>query len=91
MHFEAGSASRLVEALQWWDKHPAEAALLRIQARLDYETKYAAEGNYAQLISIYESMLNRSETLSWLAASAASARHAGVLVGQLVVFGVTSI
>jgi hypothetical protein len=91
LHFEAGSASRLVQALRWWDKHPAEAALMRIQARLEYETKYAAEGNYAQLITIYESVLNRSENLSWLAASAACARHAGVLAGQLIVFGVNPI
>jgi glycosyltransferase involved in cell wall biosynthesis len=78
LHFEAGSASSLVEALRWWDKHPAEAALMRIQARLEYETKYTAAGNYAQLISIYESVLNRSENLSWLSTSGASARQVQV-------------
>jgi glycosyltransferase involved in cell wall biosynthesis len=78
LHFEAGSASSLVQALRWWDKHPAEAALMRIQARLEYETKYTAARNYAQLISIYESVLNRSENLSWLSTSGASARHARV-------------
>ena len=49
------------------DKHPVEAALMRTQARLEYETKYTADGNYAQLINIYDSVLNRSENLSWLA------------------------
>ena len=78
LHFEAGSASSLVEALRWWDSHPAETALMRTQARLEYETKYTAEGNYAQLISIYESVLNRTENSSWLTASDAYARHAGV-------------
>jgi glycosyltransferase involved in cell wall biosynthesis len=75
--FEAGSASALVEALRWWDKHPAETALMRTQARLEYEKKYTAEGNYAQLISIYESVLNRSENLSWLDTAGATTRHAG--------------
>ena len=77
LHFEAGNASALVEALRWWDKHPAEAALMRTQARLEYETKYTAGGNYAQLINIYDSVLNRSENLSWLATDSATAPHAG--------------
>jgi hypothetical protein len=50
---------------------------MRTQARLEYETKYTAEGNYAQLISIYESVLNRSESLSWLDTAGATTRHAG--------------
>jgi glycosyltransferase involved in cell wall biosynthesis len=75
--FKAGSASALVEALQWWDKHPAEAALMRTQARLEYETKYTPESNYAQLFSIYESVLNRSENLSWLDTAGATTRRAG--------------
>jgi hypothetical protein len=33
---------------------------MRAQARSDYETKYTAEVNYAQLIKIYESVLKRS-------------------------------
>jgi glycosyltransferase involved in cell wall biosynthesis len=64
LHFESGSADGLVEALRWWHKHPAETALMRTHARLEYETKYTAEGNYVQLISIYESVLNRSDNLS---------------------------
>ena len=43
LHFEAGQASGLVEAVRWWLAHPAEAALMRAQARLEYETKYTAE------------------------------------------------
>ena len=78
LHFEAGNANGLVEALRWWDEHPAEAALMRTQARLEYETKYTADGNYAQLINIYDSVLNRTETLSWLATASATAPHAEV-------------
>jgi glycosyltransferase involved in cell wall biosynthesis len=78
LHFEAGNASALLEALRWWDEHPAETALMRTQARLEYETKYTADGNYAQLINIYDSVLNRSENLSWLATAGATAPHAEV-------------
>ena len=60
LHFEAGDAIGLAEAVRWWAAHPAEAALMRAQARSDYETKYTAEVNYAQMISIYESVLKRS-------------------------------
>ena len=60
LHFEAGDASGLVEAVRWWAAHPAEAALMRAQARSEYETKYTAEENYAQMINIYESVLQRS-------------------------------
>ncbi len=61
LHFEAGSASGLVEAVRWWGAHPAEAALMRAQARLEYETKYTAEGNYVQIMNIYDSVLSPSK------------------------------
>jgi glycosyltransferase involved in cell wall biosynthesis len=60
LHFEAGDAIGLAEAVRWWAAHPAEAAMMRAQARSDYETKYTAEVNYAQMINIYESVLKRS-------------------------------
>jgi hypothetical protein len=31
---------------------------MRVQARQEYETKYTAQRNYAQLMSIYELVLN---------------------------------
>ena len=40
LHFEPGNASDLVEAVRWLRAHPAEAALMRAQARMEYETKY---------------------------------------------------
>jgi glycosyltransferase involved in cell wall biosynthesis len=59
LHFEAGQASSLVEAVRWWLAHPAEAILMRSQARLEYETRYTAEVNYQQLMQIYQAALDR--------------------------------
>jgi glycosyltransferase involved in cell wall biosynthesis len=55
LHFEAGCSGGLVDQVRWFRAHPAEAALMRTQARQEYEGKYAGETNYAQLIDIYES------------------------------------
>jgi glycosyltransferase involved in cell wall biosynthesis len=57
LHFEPGRAAALVEAVRWWSAHPAEAAFMRGEARLEYETKYTAEENYAQMMNIYDSVL----------------------------------
>jgi len=57
LHFEPGRAAALVEAVQWWSAHPAEAAFMRTEARLEYETKYTAEENYTQMMNIYDSVL----------------------------------
>lgn len=55
--FAPGDAGDLVEKLHWLRSHPAEARAMRSQARLEYETKYTAERNYAQLMNIYQSVL----------------------------------
>ena len=55
LHFRAGCSSDLVDQVRWLRAHPAEAALMRTQARREYEGKYTGETNYAQLIGIYES------------------------------------
>ncbi len=60
LHFEAGHATGLVEAVRWWVAHPADTAMMRAQARLEYETKYTAAGNYAQLMKIYGLVLDLS-------------------------------
>jgi glycosyltransferase involved in cell wall biosynthesis len=54
-HFRAGCSSDLVDQVRWLRAHPAEAALMRTQARQEYEGKYTGETNYAQLIDIYAS------------------------------------
>ena len=72
LHFEAGDAIGLAEAVRWWAAHPAEAALMRAQARSDYETKYTAEVNYGQMINIYESVLKRGVSRELAIPAAAS-------------------
>ena len=57
LHFEPGNADALVKAARWWSAHPAEAAFMRTEARLEYETKYTAEENYTQMMNIYDSVL----------------------------------
>jgi glycosyltransferase involved in cell wall biosynthesis len=57
LHFEPGNAAALVEAVRWWSAHRAEAAFMRTEARLEYETKYTAEENYKQMMNIYDSVL----------------------------------
>jgi glycosyltransferase involved in cell wall biosynthesis len=64
LHFSAGNAKSLVEAVGWWRAHPMEAALMRGRVRLEYETKYTAERNYSQMMNIYELVLNLSGALS---------------------------
>jgi glycosyltransferase involved in cell wall biosynthesis len=59
LHFEAGQANGLVEAVRWWLAHPAESTLMRSQARLEYETKYTAAANYKQLMQLYQAVLDR--------------------------------
>jgi glycosyltransferase involved in cell wall biosynthesis len=58
LHFEAGNANALIEAVRWFRAHPEQADLMRAEARLEYETKYTAGVNYAQLMEIYESVLS---------------------------------
>jgi glycosyltransferase involved in cell wall biosynthesis len=58
LHFEAGNPEALVEAVRWVHTHPSETALMRLQARREYEQKYTADVNYAQLLGIYEAVLS---------------------------------
>jgi glycosyltransferase involved in cell wall biosynthesis len=62
LHFEAGSAAGLVNAVRWWMAHPEEAGRMRAQARLEYQTKYTAAVNYAELMNIYGLVLNRASS-----------------------------
>ena len=58
LRFEAGDASALVETVHWFRSHPDETATMRLQARAEYEKKYTADVNYAQLMGIYEAVLS---------------------------------
>lgn len=57
LHFAPGDAGGLVKQVRWLRSHPAAAAAIRAQARLEYESKYTAAVNYEKLINIYESVL----------------------------------
>lgn len=54
VHFEPGNAEDLVTQVEWLLDHPAELTRMRAEARAEYEAKYTAEVNYAQLMAIYE-------------------------------------
>jgi glycosyltransferase involved in cell wall biosynthesis len=58
LHFEPGNAGDLVEKVRWLLGHPGEVAMIRAQARKEYETKYTGEENYTQMMNIYESVLS---------------------------------
>jgi glycosyltransferase involved in cell wall biosynthesis len=58
LHFAPGQAGDLVDKVRWFLAHTEEAARMRETARLEYESKYAGERNYAQIVSIYESVLS---------------------------------
>jgi glycosyltransferase involved in cell wall biosynthesis len=60
LHFAAGNAASLVEAVRWFRAHPNETARMREQVRLEYEMKYTAERNYGQMMNIYQLVLNLS-------------------------------
>ena len=59
LHFEGGNAGKLADAVRWWIGHPAETAHMRVYARLEYQAKYTADVNYAELMKIYGFVLNR--------------------------------
>jgi glycosyltransferase involved in cell wall biosynthesis len=54
LHFTAGDAADLAAKVRWAWEHPAEMAEMGRAARREYEQKYTAEINYAQLLRIYE-------------------------------------
>jgi glycosyltransferase involved in cell wall biosynthesis len=60
LHFEPGNAASLLDAVRWFRTHPNETARMRGQVRLEYEMKYTAERNYAQMMNIYDRVLNLS-------------------------------
>ncbi len=74
LHFEAGNAAKLVEAVRWYRAHPVEAGFMRGQARLEYQARYTADANYAQMIRIYDAVLSPRLT----DVSAAALTHASV-------------
>jgi glycosyltransferase involved in cell wall biosynthesis len=54
LHFHAGDATDLAEKVTWLFEHPDEQHHMRKAGRAEFEAKYTAERNYAQLMAIYE-------------------------------------
>ena len=59
LHFTAGDPADLAAKVRWAWEHPAEMAEMGRAARREFEQKYTAERNYAQLMHIYESLLKQ--------------------------------
>lgn len=56
--FRPGDPSDLARQALWMLDHPAELAGMRNAARIEFETRYTAERNYAQLLAIYNRALD---------------------------------
>jgi glycosyltransferase involved in cell wall biosynthesis len=57
LHFTAGEAGSLAQTLEWAINHPRDLAEMGRAARREYETRYAARGNYSLLKKIYQAAL----------------------------------
>lgn len=53
LHFQQGNSVDLASKVHWAWSHPGEMQQMGKYARREYETKYTAEKNYPQLMSIY--------------------------------------
>jgi glycosyltransferase involved in cell wall biosynthesis len=58
LHFTAGDADDLARKVEWALNHPSELALMGLEARHEYETRYTAERNYSFLMDIYQRTTN---------------------------------
>jgi len=54
LFFEPGNANDLAAKARWLLDHPAECERMGREARREFETRYTAEANYPQLMTIYE-------------------------------------
>ncbi|MGH9762044.1 MAG: glycosyltransferase family 4 protein [Blastocatellia bacterium] len=52
--FEPGNAADLAKQIEWVWSHPSDLCVMGLEARREYEERYTAEKNYAQLMGIYE-------------------------------------
>ena len=62
LHFRPGDPDDLAAKVCWIMSHPAELALMRQEARGEYEAKYTAERNYNMLMEIYCKAIKYNET-----------------------------
>jgi glycosyltransferase involved in cell wall biosynthesis len=74
LHFRPGDVDDLAAKVGWLFDHPAEEAALRQGARAEFEARYTADDNRAQLLAIYHRALAGGRAVAGSrAASAASA------------------
>jgi glycosyltransferase involved in cell wall biosynthesis len=64
LHVRPGDDVDLAEKVAWAWAHPAEMQFMGEAARREFERKYSAEGNYAQLIALYQQLAERKELAS---------------------------
>jgi glycosyltransferase involved in cell wall biosynthesis len=57
LHFRPGDVDDLVAKVGWLLDHPAQEAALRQGARAEFEARYTADDNRAQLLAIYQRAL----------------------------------
>ena len=60
LHFQPSVPEDLAAKVEWALANPQKLALMRGEARAEYEAKYTAEINYQQLIDIYQNLSNAS-------------------------------
>ncbi len=53
LHFQPGVPKDLVDKVKWLLANPEKLAQMRLEARLEFETKYTTENNYEQIMNIY--------------------------------------
>jgi len=70
LHFAPGDPDDLAKQVAWAWEHPAHLAAMGKSARRVYEEKYTARANYASLMEIYASTINRSKRNRALRATA---------------------
>lgn len=58
LHFQPSEPEDLAAKVDWALANPQKLALMRGEARAEYEAKYTAEINYQQLIDIYQDLSN---------------------------------
>jgi glycosyltransferase involved in cell wall biosynthesis len=54
LHFRPGDSEDLAARVEWALTHPTELALMRQEARAEFEAKYTAAKNYQKLMEIYD-------------------------------------
>lgn len=66
LHFNIGDSKDLITKIEWLLDNPQKLAIMRHEARTEFETRFAAQTNYQQLIDIYQQAiaLNKQNALA---------------------------